>query len=597
MNFEQESDPRVNQVVQCLRNQNISLWQEPFWKDGQPNISQDFVNSIAATCHITNEVILPILLHLQRHALERLEDKKLYSEQQLLTIRVKIARVEHTIRIPEAEFSSRLFDEIAVLANTKASRVRLIHQGKVLPNDQVPLCIHNVRQNAKMVALVVSHDVEASLAEEAALTRRKKDAEGTKKDVTIAAAMGRCEITNQFGVKINVPEHLRIKLTVGLALHNKARHAIKKESFHDALAFLLEAEALLMTVHEHAADLLDHSGNLAQLQLDVLWCFLEIGSLAHPGNAEKRLHLAETGLTDAYGPNLEKVLRVKGSATNELTQLTRLQLLKGVAAFYKASYAEAKACFDKANIYMNKLHVDEKHISTLVSIGYTAQDARLALRQTNNDLELAGNILLNKQEQRAKEQLRWEEENKDKYLKNVDRALYNRLLDDIGVAAHVARQALLETGNDYRRAQALAMELESARQAKRMRMQDTAYEPNESRASAAGSSAQDFPLTHPKAIAELVAMGESQESAKYILDYFNGDLDAAQNFLLTGNDPSGSRLNKMMSDLRKFVSTETEDYLDSTLEKEMECFNTFMLRLAEIESTCNGVSQPHLNGP
>lgn len=39
----------------------------------------------------------------------------------------------------------------------------------------------------------------------------------------------------------------------------------------------------------------------------------------------------------------------------------------------------------------------------------------------------------------------------------------------------------------------------------------------------------------------------------------------------------------------RFVSNETDDYLDSTLEKETECFNTFTLRLAEIESTSKGV--------
>lgn len=42
--------------------------------------------------------------------------------------------------------------------------------------------------------------------------------------------------------KINVPEVIRMELTAGLALANKARNAINKNKPHDALAFLLEAE-------------------------------------------------------------------------------------------------------------------------------------------------------------------------------------------------------------------------------------------------------------------------------------------------------------------------------------------------------------------
>ncbi|XP_022656316.1 NEDD8 ultimate buster 1-like isoform X1 [Varroa jacobsoni] len=588
MRFEQESDPRVSQIAKYLRNQNISLWEEPFWHNGETNIAQELVDSIATACHLPAEVILPILVQLQQHALERLEDRKLYSEQKLLTIRVKIGRVEHAVRMPETQSSSKLFDEVADLADTEASRVRLVHQGKMLPNDSTPLCMHNVKQNAKMTALVVSTDVEANLAEEITLNRRKKDVEGTRKTATMAAAIGRCEITNQFGVKINVPEVIRMELTAGLALANKARNAINKNKPHDALAFLLEAETLLNAVQEHAPDLLSSSGNIAQLQLDVVWCFLEIGSLAHLEDAEKRLRLAETGLNDVYGANLEKVLSVKGSATNELTQLTRLQLLKGVAAFYKANYGEAKCFFEKANGYLKRLHVDEDLISQLINLGYTTQEARLALRQANNNIELAMNLLLNKQEQRDKEQRRWEDEQTNKHLQGVNRVLYDRLLSDLGVTAYVARKALLETGNDYRRAEALAIELENDRQAKKRRREETAEEQESSFAPAASSSG-GCSVPHPKHVAELIAMGESEESAKYILEFFKGDLDAAQNFLLTGTDSQGSRLNKLISDLRRFVSNETDDYLDSTLEKETECFNTFTLRLAEIESTSKGV--------
>lgn len=69
-----------------------------------------------------------------------------------------------------------------------------------------------------MTALVVSTDVEANLAEEITLNRRKKDVEGTRKTATMAAAIGRCEITNQFGVKVTLENHLIFSLEYSLLL-------------------------------------------------------------------------------------------------------------------------------------------------------------------------------------------------------------------------------------------------------------------------------------------------------------------------------------------------------------------------------------------
>lgn len=63
--------------------------------------------------------------------------------------------------------------------------------------------------------------------------------------------------------------------------------------------------------------------------------------------------------------------------------------------------------------------MDEDLISQLINLGYTTQEARLALRQANNNIELAMNLLLNKQEQRDKEQRRWEDEQTNKHLQVI----------------------------------------------------------------------------------------------------------------------------------------------------------------------------------
>lgn len=56
--------------------------------------------------------------------------------------------------------------------------------------------------------------------------------------------------------------------------------------------------------------------NYALLDLDIAWCYLCLQSVNHLPEAYDRLKRCETAFEKSYGPNLERVIAVKGTAGN-----------------------------------------------------------------------------------------------------------------------------------------------------------------------------------------------------------------------------------------------------------------------------------------
>lgn len=57
--------------------------------------------------------------------------------------------------------------------------------------------------------------------------------------------------------------------------------------------------------------MLDQLSNIPLLNLDIVWCFLEVGSLNHLADGDRRLLVAEQGFVKAYGANMERVRDLK----------------------------------------------------------------------------------------------------------------------------------------------------------------------------------------------------------------------------------------------------------------------------------------------
>jgi len=79
---------------------------------------------------------------------------------------------------------------------------------------------------------------------------------------------------------------------------------------------------LILTVilYSHCqSQLLQSVDNYALLNLDIAWCYLCLRSVTHIPDAEQRLRKCEENFHQSYGPNLERLLLLKGTTGNEYT--------------------------------------------------------------------------------------------------------------------------------------------------------------------------------------------------------------------------------------------------------------------------------------
>ncbi|XP_075215213.1 NEDD8 ultimate buster 1-like isoform X1 [Lycorma delicatula] len=96
-----------------------------------------------------------------------------------------------------------------------------------------------------------------------------------------------------------------------MALHEKGKAALKKDEFALALIFLLEAVKEFSSCN---SQLLNSVDNYALLNLDIAWCYLCLKNVTQLPDAEERLKICESKFRYSYGPNLERVVALKGSS-------------------------------------------------------------------------------------------------------------------------------------------------------------------------------------------------------------------------------------------------------------------------------------------
>ena len=73
------------------------------------------------------------------------------------------------------------------------------------------------------------------------------------------------------------------------------------------------------------------------LNLDVAWCYLQLGNLSQLPQAEERLSECQLRLNQSYGNNFERIEAIKGSAVHEKAVYARMHLLQGIVAFHQGN--------------------------------------------------------------------------------------------------------------------------------------------------------------------------------------------------------------------------------------------------------------------
>lgn len=182
---------------------------------------------------------------------------------------------------------------------------------------------------------------------------------------------------------------------MALLLYEKGRVQLKTERFSDALVLFLEADDELKTCQSNLIQSVD---NIALLNLDIVWCYLNLKSIMQLPDAEVRLKVCEDNFKRSYGENLSRVQSVKGSSENERSLIARLHLMFGILYFHQNRRNEAKVMFDIAEREIQELKVDEVSVAMLMDMGYSKAEAVTGLRSSFNSIDGAVNFILDRRQ-------------------------------------------------------------------------------------------------------------------------------------------------------------------------------------------------------
>lgn len=206
------------------------------------------------------------------------------------------------------------------------------------------------------------------------------------------------QIEDQSGKAIHLPEEERRSIIMALLLYEKGRVQLKEEKFSDALILFLEADEELKYCQSNLVKSVD---NVALLNLDIIWCYLNLKSIMQLPDAEARLKVCEENFKRSYGENLSRVKTLKGSSENERSLIARLHLMKGILYFHQNRREEAKHMMDTAEKEINELKIDDQSVNLLIEMGYSRSESITGLRSCFNSVEGAVNFILDRRQKLA----------------------------------------------------------------------------------------------------------------------------------------------------------------------------------------------------
>lgn len=267
------------------------------------------------------------------------------------------------------------------------------------------------------------------------------------------------ELENQSGDKMKVgTETDQRALVMGLMLHAKGRHLIKKGQFKDALDILAMGEEAFSVCDRKVIERVD---NASLLQIDTVWCYFMQRDISCLAVAGMRLKEARKGLEHCYGANMERARVLQGGFCPEIATYTRLELLEGVVAYHTGLLEESCKALTSAQAKYQQLQVSDESLSTLLNIGFTAKQSRRALRMCGQDIQRAVEFAIEERERITKK----EEEDRQHYRNIREQKSYGRTplgkvvdmtklteLASIGYERLLVAEALRRNENDFEKA-------------------------------------------------------------------------------------------------------------------------------------------------
>ncbi|XP_022209871.2 NEDD8 ultimate buster 1 [Drosophila obscura] len=447
-------DNNLIKVRELLRERNIKLWEEPYYTEGLGSIAtalERLSRELSTELDISVSDCQCALAEMQDGALRKLAAIREFNETGMATFNVRCVESRGgtsqlmEIKCPMNGTGAELQDKVAQrLMVSGGSHIKIISAGRIIAGQQ-SLASQGLKNNQQLMVVLGQRGDE--VAGEALHERIQK----IRDDVLLIVESDRrfMEIEDQHGNPIFLPPAETRSLLKALSFSEKARAAMFRQEYDEALLLLLEGDEYFAGC---SAILLERVDNYALINLDIVWCYLCLKNITELPDAQRRLEICEKNFRRTYGDNLDSF---EEDNCPERALIMRLHLLQGVVCFHMNRRDEAYERLESAGAVLAELKVSPDLLQQMLNMGYNESDARVSLRATAGHLDRAVDFISERNEKLQ------EARNKSLQLRKVSQEIANRegwvcpktvlRLMDMGYEQQLVVEALKRTKNNLDR--------------------------------------------------------------------------------------------------------------------------------------------------
>ncbi|XP_061660777.1 NEDD8 ultimate buster 1 isoform X3 [Syngnathoides biaculeatus] len=549
-----------------LKQDKIQLWKVPYSDDAQqPGRAhmQELAERYAALLRLPGSEVAEALEVIRVGALKRGERNQTFRESGVATVELLLPprdggkkskmSMETRLDVCAQELMDRIAEEVGLASFKVILNGRTLNAGQRL--DQ-----QGVGNHSRMMVLkafdAASAPADVGRAHRGFRILSERDGSDDLQDAPFL------EVADQKGTPLKIPQREKKALILAMGLHEKGRALMKRKRHDDALCHLLQAD-----VHfsECGSALLGVVDNHGVLQLDIVWCYQASEALSCLDDGRQRLRLAEDCFVRCYGERRQRLLVIKGNTGQEDVLFLRLRLLQSLLAFVDGDDLQARQRLEQVESLYARLSPDADKMTQLMVLGFSEREARLGLRASRGDVQEAASLVGRRR--REREELRRRERQKRK--KNKESLA---VLAEAGYGARDAAAALRRANGDLERAFQILLD--------------------------ASQAPPTCEANLDQKLQQLLYLGFERSAAEAALASTGGDLQSATELLIDnwgagpseaappsedeepGTSSGSADDSELVNEVLEDIPGDEDDYLDPTLEEELQLLNAIKTHLA-----------------